>query len=241
MKAHVGIAIATGALATALAGTALAQQQPYETETTPSYMRAPVRAPRNALEIGVNTGYSQGFGKIARGETVGRTADAGFGAGLNLAYRATPGMSIGAVGQFQGFNPDDRLGSDAKVRGVTAGVDATFHFAPYERVDPFLSLGSGYRLLWTMPKGPRNDVLTHGFELARLNLGLDMRVSPDIAVGPMIGADLDMFVWRNPEGSAGNSEIDGRRVSTFIYGGVQGRFDVGGQREAQIREEVGRR
>jgi hypothetical protein len=239
MKAHVGIAIATGALATALTGTALAQQQPYE--TTPSYMKSPVRAPRNALEIGVNTGYTQGFGDIASGESVGRTADAGLGVGLNLAYRASPGFSIGAVGQFQEFNPDDRLGTNTNVRGVAAGLDATFHFAPYERVDPFLSLGSGYRLLWSMPGGPANDVLTHGFQLARLNLGLDVRVSKDIAIGPMAGADLNMFVWRNAEGPAGNAEIGDRRVNTFVYGGLQGRFDVGGTREAQIREEIGRR
>lgn len=239
MKAHFGIAIATGALATTLAGTVLAQQESYE--TAPSYMRAPVRAPRNALEIGVNTGYTQGFGNVASGESVGSTADAGLGVGLNLAYRASPGFSIGAVGQYQEFTPDDALGSDANVRGLAAGVDATFHFAPYERVDPFLSLGSGYRLLWTAPSGPDNNVLTHGFELARVNLGLDVRISQDIAVGPMIGADLNMFVWRNPEGSPGDEQIDDRRLHTFIYGGVQGRFDVGGRRETLIREEVGSR
>ena len=239
MKAHVGIAIATGGLATALAGTALAQQGLYE--TTPSYMRAPVRAPRNALEIGINTGYTQGFGDIARGKSVGSTADAGLGVGLNLAYRASPGLSLGAVGQFQEFKPDDRVGTNANVRGMAAGVDATVHFAPYERVDPFVSLGSGYRFLWTMPKGSGNDVLTHGFELARLNLGLDVRVSQDVAIGPMVGADLNLFMWNNPEGSPGNEEIDSRRINTFIYGGVQGRFDVGGQRETLIREAIGSR
>lgn len=236
MKAHVGIAIAiaTGALTTALAGTALAQQQDYE--TTPQYSRSPVRAPRGAFEIGVNTGYTQGFGNIAQGERVGRSADAGAGVGLNLAYRATPAFSIGVTGQGQQFNADGRLGSGARVRGLATSVDATVHFAPYQRIDPFLSLGTGYRLLWTAPRGADNNELTHGFQLARVNVGLDVRVHDSVALGPMIGADLNMFVWRNPEGRVGNERIDDLGVNTFIYGGLQGRFDVGGRREAQIRE-----
>ena len=57
----------------------------------------------------------------------------------------------------------------------------------------------------------------------------------------MIGADLNMFVWRNPEGRAGNERIGDMAVNTFVYGGLQGRFDIGGQREAQLREISGRR
>lgn len=239
MRAKYGIAIACAALAAVTAGTAFAQTtvvvQPGQEEMRPTYMRAPVRAPQNALEIGVSTAYTQGFGDLAQGNRIGRTADAGLGLGLNLEYRATPHFSIGASGQYQMFNPDNRLGDNTRVMGTTAGLQATFHFLPYQRVDPHLTLGTGYRLLWTQPPGRGNDVLTHGFQLAKVNAGLDIRVSDSVAVGPMIGADLNMFVWRNPEGAAGNEQIDDLGVSTFIYGGVQGRFDVGGQRVAQVR------
>ncbi|MCC6555535.1 MAG: hypothetical protein IT372_21450 [Polyangiaceae bacterium] len=234
MKAHVGIAIATGALATALAAPALAQQQQYE--TTPQYMRAPLRAPSEAFELGINTGYTQGFGDIESGQSVGSEADAGLGVGLDLGFRARPEISVGITGQYQEFNPDNSLGNGANARGLTAGLGATFHIAPYDRVNPFVTLGTGYRLLWTMPVGPANDALTHGFQLAKLNLGLDWRVSDDVALGPMVGADLNMFLWRNPEGERGNYAIDDVSVNTFLYGGVQGRFDVGGTRTTQIRE-----
>lgn len=243
MRAKYGIAIACAALAAATAGTAFAQTvtvTPGQEEMRPSYMRAPVRAPQNALEIGVNTAYTQGFGDIARGSRIGSTADAGLGLGLNLEYRATPHFSIGAAGQYQAFTPDDRLRDDTNIMGATAGLQATVHFLPFQRVDPMISLGTGYRLLWERPPGAGNDVLTHGFQLAKLNAGLDIRVSDSVAVGPMIGADLNMFVWRNPEGAAGNDQIDDLGVSTFVYAGVQGRFDVGGQRVAQVRA-VGQR
>lgn len=258
MKAKVGIAIVPIALVAASAGTALAEEKvgqasqgqsvgqaqvvqvqpapPPPAEMAPSYTRSPMRAPWNAFEIGVNTGYTQGFGDIADGLPVGDVADAGIGVGLDLAYRATPGFSLGFSGQFQEFDPDTRLKTGANARGVTGTIVGSFHLSPYQRVDPVLSLGTGYRMLWAMPRGPNNDVMTHGFQLARLNAALDIRVSDDVALGPMVGADLNLFVWRNPEGSVGNQEIDDKSVNTFIYAGVQGRFDVGGTREAKIRQ-----
>ncbi|HSN97780.1 MAG TPA: hypothetical protein VLS89_05760 [Candidatus Nanopelagicales bacterium] len=200
----------------------------------PSYMRAPVRAPANALEIGVNTGYTQGFGDIAQGQNIGNTADAGLGAGLTLAYRASPYFSIGANAQYQAFNADQTLADDTSIMGMTVGPQATFHFAPYQRVDPHISLGTGYRMLWQSPEGPNNNVLIHGFQLAKLNAGLDIRVNDSVALGPMIGADVNMFVWRNPEGARGNQRIDDLGVNTFVYAGLQGRFDVGGQRVTRV-------
>lgn len=258
MKAKVGIAIAPFALAAASSGTALAEEklaQPEaqlaqvgttqtettqievtQVETTPSYMRAPMRAPRNAFEIGVNTGYTQGFGNISNGTSVGNVAGAGLGVGLDLGYRATPQFSIGLAGQYQEFNPDNELKSGTNVRGLTGTLQATVHFSPFERVDPFLTLGTGYRMLWEVPPGSNNNTLTHGFQLAKANVGLDFRVNDSIALGPMIGADLNMFVWTNPEGPRGNQQIDDVGLNTYIYAGLAGRFDIGGQREARIRE-----
>jgi hypothetical protein len=73
-------------------------------------------------------------------------------------------------------------------------------------------------------------VLHHGLQLARAQVGLDVRVSRDVAIGPMIGGDIDLFIWRNPEGAAGNAAIPDKELSTFVFAGVQGRFDVGGTR-----------
>ena len=49
-------------------------------------------------------------------------------------------------------------------------------------------------------------------------------------LGPMVGADVNLFVARNPEGPAGDVVIQDKKVSTFLFAGVQGRFDVGGSR-----------
>jgi outer membrane protein OmpA-like peptidoglycan-associated protein len=155
----------------------------------------------------------------------------GIGLGVELGYRLSPHWSVGAGGQYHESNADDRLGSGARVRGGTAGLLGTYHFTPYERIDPYLTLGTGYRFLWQLPPGGQNNELTHGIEIAKAQLGADLRVSKNVAIGPMVGADVNVFMWNNPEGNRGNVALGERRLSTFGYAGLQGRFDIGGARE----------
>lgn len=233
----IGIAIAAGALTAMAASTAAAQDYVREGP----YLRQQIRAPRLATEIGLSAGYTQGFGDIMQGQRVGTVADAGFAPGITLGFRATPHVSLAWSGQYNEFKADDSLAGGTNVRGLVTGLEAGFHFAPYERIDPHLSLGAGYRMLWLVPEGPSNNTMIHGFELAKLQAGLDVRASQDVAIGPVIGADLNLFAWRNPEGAAPNVEIADKRVNTFIYGGMQGRFDLGGLRERRPVAIVGGR
>jgi hypothetical protein len=192
----------------------------------------PLTAPKEAFEIDVNTGYTQGFGAISgqRGGAVSDVARGGIGVGLGLGYRATPELAVGVTGQYQELAPAAAQSTGTRVRGAALGVEGKVHFRPYERVDPWLSVGTGYRMLWIAPQGPGNNLLQHGFELARGQVGLDVRVSPDIALGPVVGGDVNLFTTRNPEGPEGNAMIPDKRVSTFLFAGVQGRFDLGGRR-----------
>lgn len=151
------------------------------------------------------------------------------GAGAR-GIRAPPELAIGLTGQYQELAPAAAQGTGTRVRGAAIGVEGKFHFRPFERVDPWLSLGAGYRMLWIAPEGPDNNLLQHGFELARGQVGLDVRVSPDIALGPMIGGDVNLFTTQKPEGPAGSTMIPEKRLNTFLFAGVQGRFDLGGSR-----------
>ena len=56
-------------------------------------------------------------------------------------------------------------------------------------------------------------------------MGFDLRVSPDIAIAPVIGADATMFLFQDVSGNI--DIISSPRVSTFVFAGVQGRLDVG--------------
>jgi peptidoglycan-associated lipoprotein len=66
-------------------------------------------------------------------------------------------------------------------------------------------------------------VVRHGFQALTAKLGYDVRLSEDVALGPVIGADLSLFTFQDSTAVAAST-------STFVYGGVQGRFDMGGER-----------
>ena len=99
----------------------------------------------------------------------------------------------------------------------------TVHASPYARVDPWIRLGTGYRLLWDVHpiEAANTTPLYHGFDALTGKLGVDLRVARDVAIAPVIGADLQTFVWQN------STALQTAQLATFVYGGLQGRFDAG--------------
>jgi outer membrane protein OmpA-like peptidoglycan-associated protein len=190
-----------------------AEQPPTVSQRTP--------APSNAFELTLGTGYTQGFGNLQQGVGMPSVATPGIGFDLGLGYRVAPRFSLAATAQYYELTAERATAA----RGLTAGANATLHMAPYSTLDPFLSLGAGYRMLWETHSGSPN-LMTHGFELAKAQLGLDVRVSEDVAIAPVVGADLNLFLWQS--GATNNVVIQDPRVNTFVFAGLQGRFDMGG-------------
>jgi hypothetical protein len=245
MKRTMGIAITASALATVSAGTAFAQDAQYDVDTqgttyeADTGVRMPVRAPHSAFEIQAQGGYAQSFGpaipRTLKGD-VG-VGGPGVGAGLGLAYRVQPRASVGIVGSFS----QSGMGGESVSRGVSVGVDATWHTNPYTRVDPWLGFGAGYRMIFDQPAGERNDTMIHGFQLGRVTAGVDVRVSDSVAIAPTVGGDVNLFLWRNEEGGVANDRIDRPRLNPTLFAGVTGRFDIGGQRRHEPTQLIGRR
>ena len=227
--------VATGFVGLSLVGTSAAQAQ--ERVEPPPYLAERVRAPRDAFELAVGAGYSQGTMSPAQGTGATDLTKAGGAFSLHLGYRMTPAFALSIFGEYDEFAPGNGLSSSAGTRGGVAGINGTFHMAPYQRVDPWVRLGVGYRTLWVTGDPNDADTLWHGFQLAKLELGADLRTSEDVAIGPVIGADLSEFVWQNPAGEEGDQEIANKRVVPFVYAGLQGRFDVAGSRERRSDRE----
>lgn len=152
-------------------------------------------------------------------------AQEGVALDLGLGYRIDPHWMIGVTGEYQELTAVRAQG----VRGVVTGVQAAYHFAPSRRVDPWVSLGSGYRWLWEVYETSNRSVVTQGLQMGRIMVGVDVRASREFAIGPVIGADLDTFL------SQGNGGIDNPSVSTFVHAGLMGRFDLGGQYDTRGR------
>ncbi len=240
------IAILVGGLATLLLATSAGAQEPEEpaayghepvfaprrplgTPDTTAGSTTSIAAPRSAAELTVGFNYIAGLGLLQGGTAIGDVVNGGVAASVGGAYRVTPSLAIGLEGEYQEYMRGSALTSSASARGLAGDAFATFHFMPYSYFDPWLRLGMGYRALWTV-YGSAPNVVVHGFELARVALGFDTRTSADVALGPMIGADLGTFLWQKSD-VAGNSAIRDPRLSTFVYAGIQGRFELGGVRE----------
>jgi hypothetical protein len=188
-----------------------------------TYLKPPLRAPSNAFELQLSTGYAQGFGNISPGNSIISVAGAGMGFTADLDYRMSPFTSFGIEGQYQTFLAENNSSS---TQGLDLNLGLTFHGRPESRGDPWLRLGTGYRMFWQSTQGPLESSGTthmfHGFDLVTARIGYDIRASSHVAFAPIVGADLQTFVWEN------GTRLSSVQWGTFVYAGLQGRFDAGG-------------
>lgn len=218
MKAHlVGTAaVALGLLVPSIAG---AQQ------SEKTYMEQGLPAPSQAFEATVGTGYTQGFGMLRSGVGMPQVAHEGIAVDASAGYRIDPHFGVSFGGEYQELSAQNA----SATRGVTGTFAMQYHIVPQTRLDPWLELGSGYRALWQVPSiSNAPTVLTHGWQIVRVRAGFDVRLSPDIALSPVIGADATTFLWQDVGGN--NTAVGSPAVSTFVFAGVQGRLDLGGNK-----------
>jgi peptidoglycan-associated lipoprotein len=201
-------------------------------ESGTSYFGGYVPPPQKALELTVGTGYTQGFGQLSRNVQMQDVAQDGLGLDLAIGYRIDPHWMVGAVGEYQQLTAER---ADT-VRGAVAGFQVAYHLAPAQRLDPWVSLGAGYRWLWERYDANDSTVLTQGLEMGKLAVGLDWRVSREVSIGPVIGGDIDTFLVQD------SNRIDNPQVSVFVHAGIMGHFDLGGsyddRRDARRVEPV---
>lgn len=114
------------------------------------------------------------------------------------------------------------------VYGAGAGVQAVLHLRPTRAVDPWLSLGTGWTSLWISQSGSKTGSF-QGLDLFRLQLGVDYRISKDVAIAPAISGGFSTFLAESYT-MPGLTEISGKRVQFTGFAGLTGRFDAGGTR-----------
>lgn len=188
--------------------------------------RVPVTS--NALELTVGFGYTEGFGELTPLHDIQDLAIDGIGLDLAVDYRIDPHFSVGFQGEYQQFVTNAQV--NAAARGVATNAGLTYHAMPSTYADPWVRIATGYRMFWSVePVGGMPTTLIHGPELAKVTVGYDLHLSRRIAVSPVLGADLSMFVWQDQSGL--NVPLSPPQLCVFIFGGFQGRFDLGGQEQ----------
>jgi hypothetical protein len=219
------------AIAVALLAAPLSAQ---EAEEVTASRPAPARAADNAFEITLGVGYAQGFGDIGAGQrNLSEQSSAGGELQLGLGHRVNPNFMIGLYGSGSIQATGDYT-SGGSAFTATAGVQANYHFLPLDTWDPWIGLGSGWRALWVKHSAGGTDS-RHGLDIARLTTGVDYRVSSQFAVSPYVGAGLTTFLAQELAGEQSFSNVHGPDVNVWIFGGIQGRFDLFGSPGPSVR------
>ena len=125
-------------------------------------------------------------------------AGAGGSVGLTLGWRINPRYFVGWTGRLIELNRSSILPQGTKVHGLETSIIANYHIAPYMRVDPWVGVGVGYRSLMEAPNLPLSNGNMQALQLAKVQVGVDLRTTPSVAVGPMVGAD-PRLLHREPE------------------------------------------
>lgn len=180
----------------------------------------------HAVELTIATGYAQGFGNVASGQpSLTDVGQAGGAVQGGIGYRVLPPLTLGVYGSYGLFGRGDQVDSSSTLTTASAGVQADWHLVPSGgAIDPWISLGSGWRGYWV--SADRGTTSLQGLELAKLQLGADYRVSRAVSLGPVIGADLSLFLTQSTPISNGYANVQSPEVNTFVFAGLLGRFDV---------------
>jgi hypothetical protein len=214
---------------TMFAGVASAQEpqaNPVKDEARSSERTRELPAAKDAIELTVGTGYAQGFGDVASNHaTLKDVSTAGGAVQVGVGYRILPQLTLGVYGTGAMFGRGDLVSSSANVYSATAGVQADWHFIPKgSEWDPWVSLGTGWRGYWI--NQDQGTTSMHGWEIAKLQVGVDYRIAPAVSISPVIGADVSTFFTESTPQSNGFTNLSSPTANAFVFGGVMGRFDI---------------
>jgi len=186
-----------------------------------------MRPVSNALEIAIGGGYMRSGGDIGRGRAgVGDYAEGGGGAELSVAHRMTPQLAVGLYGTLSGYNVGDAVAPTTDLAiGATLGVKADWHFRPHMQLDPWVSIGAGWRGLW-LGNDAGTERALQGIEMTRVQFGVDYRIAPTFALAPYMGASAAMFLAEDTMTSHGYDEIASNEVNFTFTAGLMARFDL---------------
>jgi opacity protein-like surface antigen len=208
--------------------------------------QSPASPPPVGLSLGVRAGYGIPAGKVGALEAGGDDATLSDGVkgmvplGLDVAFRITPHLSVGASLQYGfGLSNDKEDGGckDCTISDISFGASAYLHAAPAEKFDPWVGLGLGYELLDISQDtaslgGGSASVNIKGFQFIVLQIGADVATGSAISVGPFFGVSAGRYDSASLSGSIGGMTVNQKRDLArtswheWLTLGVQGKFNL---------------
>lgn len=201
-----------------------------------------------ALEVGLRTGYALPLGQgSAFGNSGSNDLDKLVSSAVPLwidaGYRISPHVYLGAFFQYgigfvarsQGSSSVGAVCSETgvgcSITDLMFGADVQYHFLPSGPIDPYAGLGVGYEILtFDFTQGGQTGSLSmNGVQLLNLQLGADLKATPDLGVGPFFMLSVNEYGscgFGGVESAVGSCNTQAAIHEWFTFG-VRGAYDIG--------------
>jgi hypothetical protein len=181
---------------------------------------------QGGLELAVALKFADSYGDIGGGMEARHRIGSAPELEVQVGRRITPHLALGFYISGQAFTQSS-VGRKPDVYTGAAGIEADLHINPRYAIDPWISIGAGARAL-LVEEGDGHSIAV-GAELARMQLGIDFRVSEDLAFGPVFGASASLYGAKKSP-MADFEELTDKGISWTFSAGFAGRFNAFGTR-----------
>ena len=146
---------------------------------------------------------------------------------LDVGYRVARHFYVGVDAQLAAILPN-ACPADASCSGtnVRFGAMAAYHLLPGRLVDPWLGLGMGFERLdvTRTVDGTSGEISARGLELLDIELGVDLRPTRALRVGPVIASSFTRYTRIVINGNS-TTDFD-PAIHAWVLLGFRGAFDL---------------
>lgn len=186
-------------------------------------------AGRGPLELGARIALAVPLGDAEPGAPLADAVSGQLPVWLEVSYRLSPRLSLGAFGALAPGLPGeglagacDRTGSGCASLGLRAGLQAVIDLAPAARPSPWIGLGAGAE--WLRSSAGSTTHTWSGWEWAMVQGGAAWPVGGKGALGPFVSAGVGRYERRAIAEGGGSATfvVSDPAVHAWVQVGVRG-------------------
>jgi hypothetical protein len=150
------------------------------------------------LELGARIGWAVPAGHAYSGSNLAALVNGALPLQLDVGYRLTPALSVGAYASWALARVDAHVTEAAGVKGASvlrAGLRVSYALLDLSpTLVPWAGLGAGYQRL---NLDAASDFTYTGWDVALVEMGADWKVSPSLRAGPFVSWSLGRYLNLN--------------------------------------------
>jgi outer membrane protein W len=198
---------------------------------------------RGAIQVGLRLGYGVPFGKTGSTATdlvdddLSRSISGQIPIGIDAGYLITPHVYVGLLFQYGfglvGSGGDaicNQTGVTCSTTDTTLGIGAHLHLDPTASFDPWIGLGVAYEWVdFSASLAGRSASSTGaGLQYVNVQLGGDISVAPNLAVGPFVSFSAGQYgsVSQDNGTTSTSQDITNKSFHEWLLFGVRGVYNI---------------